>query len=155
VLYSEEKAEAAVRAIAKEVEAAAPCSFEYHPRTRAMLVTFGSAQAYAVVEFTEQRMVSAFGLSTSPRDIDQERRAAMKQEFEVASRATRSAAAWAKGRYGMGLKKIAIAEYSTATRTAARAEAFANGERMVLVYAGDECHTLWRDTAGRMTELDI
>jgi hypothetical protein len=154
VLYSEAKAEETIRAIVKEVDAGARCSFEYHPRTRAMLVTFGTTQANAIVELAEQKMVSAFGLNTNPRDIPPDRRAVFKQEFDIASRAVRSAAAWAKGRYGIGLKLVSIAEYSVATRSSARAEAFAKGERLVLVYVGNDCYRLWRDAAGRMTPLE-
>ncbi len=153
MLYSEKTAEAAVRAIVTEVDATARCSFDYHPRTKAMLVTVGSAQANAIVELAEQRMVSAFGLSTNPREIDPERRVALKQEFEIATRVTRSASAWAKGRYGVGLKKVSIAEYSVATRSRSGADDFSSGGRMVLVYVGDECHTLCRDAAGRMAPI--
>ena len=106
MLYSEKTAEAAIRVIVKEVDAVAPCSFEHHPRTRAMLVTVGIPEAHVIVELTEQRMVSTFGLNTSPREIDAERRAVLKRELEVGGRVARSASAWAKGRYGVGLKQV-------------------------------------------------
>lgn len=155
MLYSEKIAEAAIRAIVKEVDAVAQCSFDYHPRSRAMLVTGGTPEAHAIIELTEQSMVSAFGLNTNPREIDAERRDGLKREFEVGGRATRSSSAWAKGRYGVGLKKVTIAEYSVATRSNnQRAEAFTNGERMVLVDVGDETYTLCRDTSGRMAPID-
>ncbi|MDA0799436.1 MAG: hypothetical protein O2884_12300 [Chloroflexi bacterium] len=155
MLYSEKTAEAAIRAIVKEVDAVAPCSFDYHPRTRAMLVTVGTPEAHAIIELTEQSMVSAFGLNTNPREIDAVRRAGLKRDFEVGGRAARSASAWAKGRYGVGLKKVTIAEYSVATRSNnQKAEAFTNGERMVLVDVVDERYTLWRDASGRMTPID-
>jgi hypothetical protein len=155
VLYSEKTAEAAIRVIVKEVDAVAPCSFEHHPRTRAMLVTVGIPEAHVIVELTEQRMVSTFGLNTSPREIDAERRAVLKRELEVGGRVARSASAWAKGRYGVGLKQVTIAEHSVATRSNnERAEAFTNGERMVFVDVGDERYTLWRDASGRMTPID-
>jgi hypothetical protein len=154
VLYSEKTAEATIRDIVTEVDRVARCTFNYHPRTRAMLVMVGAPDAHAIVELSEQDMVSAFGLNTNPREIDEARRTSLKQQFETATRAARSAAAWAKGRYGTGLKKVTVAEYSVATRARDRIDGFNKGERMVILEVGNETFTLWRDAAGRMTAVE-
>jgi hypothetical protein len=154
VLYDQTIAETEIRAIAKEVDPTLRCSVTYDDRRKAMLVTLGETTATAVVEFSEQRLVSAFGLSSHPRTIDPNRRATIKSDFDLASKAAKSTLAWAKGRFGAALTRVSVAERGVAAPSAAQAEKFEAGERLVYAYVGDTCHSLWRDAAGRITVLD-
>ena len=155
MLYDQDTAENEIRAIAKDVDPSLRCTVTYDDRRKAMLVTLGDKIANAIVEFSEQRLVSAFGLSSHSRLIDPDRRATIKADFELASKAAKSRLAWAKGRFGAALTGVTVAERAVAAPSAAQAAKFEDGERLVYAFVGTDRHSLWRDATGRITVLDI
>ena len=103
----------------------------------------------------EELRFGAFGLSSRPRTIDPDRRATIKADFELASKAAKSSLAWAKGRFGAALTGVTVAERAVAAPSAAQAEKFESGERLVYAFVGADRHSLWRDATGRITVLHI
>lgn len=155
MLYDQNLAEREIRGIAKEVAPSLPFNVTYDDRRKAMLVTLGDKSANAIIEFSEQRLVSAFGLSSHPRAIDPDRRAAIKADFDLSSKAAKSTLAWAKGRFGAALTSVSVAERAIAAPSGAQAEKFDAGGRLIYAYVGDARHSLWRDAMGHITVLDI
>ena len=154
MLYDENNAEKEILALVSEVAPALPCAFTYEQRSRSMLVTIGKPEATAVVEFSEQRLVNALGLSSHPRPFDPEQRTAMRSDFDVAAKAARSAFSWAKGRFGSQLCRISIPERSVIASNSDQATRFDNGERLIYAYVDNDRRSLWRDAVGGITLLD-
>ena len=155
MLYDQDTAEREILAIAKDVNPLLRCTADYDNRRKEMLVTLGDKTANAIFEFSEQRLVSAFGLSSCSRTIDPDRRATIEADFELASKAAKSSLAWTKGRFSAALTGVTVAERAAAAPSAAQAEQFEGGERLVYAFVGANRHSLWRDATGRITVLDI